>query len=115
MAPTGGGPKLRRWDGRARGADAASITVEGLKQVVTRERPDGNPREFSIGARNGRGLRRHVDRPQPAVDPDERRARTAFTVGADVLTSVRHGLASRPARIIRWTCWSACRSAISSG
>jgi membrane-associated phospholipid phosphatase len=81
------------WSAKLRGGmvgigaiGAASLTVEGLKQVVTRERPDGNPRSFPSGhaavAASADTLTVRNLQSIPMSDG----ARTAFTVGADVLT-----------------------------
>ncbi len=93
LATPGGASGPEWWSAKLRGSlvglsaiGAASLTVEGLKQVVTRERPDGNPRSFPSGhaAVAGSADTLAVRNLQSIAMSDG--ARTAYTVGADALT-----------------------------
>jgi membrane-associated phospholipid phosphatase len=81
------------WSAKARGGAvglgaiaASSLTVEGLKQVVTRERPDGNDRSFPSGHAAVAGSADTLSVRNLQSIPMNDGLRTALTVGADTLT-----------------------------
>jgi membrane-associated phospholipid phosphatase len=93
VATPGGNLDADWWLAKARGGlvglgaiGAASLATEGLKSVVTRERPDGNARSFPSGHATFAGAADTLTvRNLQSIELGEP-ARSALTVGVDALT-----------------------------
>jgi membrane-associated phospholipid phosphatase len=93
FATPGGDSGLEWWSAKLQGGmvglgaiAATSLTTEGLKSVVTRQRPDGNENSFPSGHTSFAAVADTLTVRDLQSIPMSGGARTALTVGADALT-----------------------------